>query len=243
MRHNKTRCYYGFALLGLCLPFTAEADEHVSQLGQLIDNQFRSYAENLSASQSHRALARRPTNSPAILDVGFDIDPTPIDHQSLLEPLASNQSSRVLYIPRFHIRTSYLDGWNAGAFYSSVPDSDIQIYGGELRYSLNAHNRSVLPSLSVRGTYSQLTGVSDLFVTSTGVEVSVSKGFSNFTPYAGVGTTWLDGEYQLDGYTSHLTENRYFLGLRFDLGLFNLSAQTEQTGETSTTKATMDVRF
>jgi hypothetical protein len=85
--------------------------------------------------------------------------------------------------------------------------------------------------------------VSDLFVTSTGVELSVSKGFSYVTPYAGIGTTWLDGEYALDGYASQLTQNKYFLGLQFDLGMFNLSAQTEQTGESSTTKATMGIRF
>jgi hypothetical protein len=227
----------------LCWSVSASADQPVNELGMLIDSQFRNFAENLSAAQTHRALARRSSDDISPLEFDFELDSADLDRHAFLESLTTEQSAQVLYIPRFSVSTGYSDGWNAGAFYSSVPQTDIQIYGGELRYSLRAQSESLLPSVSVRGTYSQLRGVSDLFVTSTGVELSVSKGFSYFTPYAGIGTTWLDGEYALDGYASQLTQNKYFLGLQFDLGMFNLSAQTEQTGESSTTKATMGIRF
>lgn len=243
MQRNPRRDLSGFIILCLCSSYPVYADQHINQLGSLIDSQFRVFAENLSVAQNHRALGHGAKSGAAALDIGFQLSSTEIERDSFLESLASEQTPNVLQIPRLHISTGYNDGWNAGAFYSSVPDSDIQIYGGELRYSMTSQNRSALPSLSVRGTYSQLTGVDDLFVTSTGLELSVSKGFSSITPYAGVGTTWLDGEYQLDGYTSHLTQNKYFMGLQFNLGMFSLSAQTEQAGDTSTTKATMGVRF
>lgn len=243
-RHYQlTRNVCGFALLCMCLSTPVMADQHISQLGTLIDSQFRLFAENLSAAQNHRALGRGSKSGAGALDIGFQLSTAQLERDSFLESLAPEQTPNVLQIPRLHISTGYNDGWNAGAFYSSVPDSDIQIYGGELRYSMTPHSESIFPALSLKGTYSQLTGVDDLFVTSTGLEVSVSKGFSYFTPYAGMGTTWLDGEYQLDGYTSHLTQNKYFMGLQFNLGMFSLSAQTEQAGTSSTTKATMGVRF
>ena len=100
-----------------------------------------------------------------------------------------------------------------------------------------------MPEISVRGTYSQVTGITDMFVTSTGLEFSVSKGFSGFTPYAGVGTTRIDGDYALDGYSSHLTHNKYFMGLQFNLGVVSISAETEQQGDYASTKAKMGIRF
>ncbi|MEJ2181813.1 MAG: hypothetical protein P8Y28_15665 [Gammaproteobacteria bacterium] len=95
----------------------------------------------------------------------------------------------------------------------------------------------------MRGTYSQMTGMDDMYVTSTGLEFSVSKGFNTFTPYAGVGTTWVDGEYELNGYSSSLTQNKYFMGLQFDLGVFHLSAEAEQSGVESTIRAKSGIRF
>jgi hypothetical protein len=95
----------------------------------------------------------------------------------------------------------------------------------------------------VRGTYSQVTGITDMFVTSTGLELSISKGFSGFTPYAGVGKTYIDGEYVMDGYSNRLRENKYFMGLQFNFGALSISAETEQTGDEATTKANMGIRF
>ena len=88
-----------------------------------------------------------------------------------------------------------------------------------------------------------MSGMEDMYVTSTGLELSVSKGFNAFTPYAGIGTTWVDGEYELAGYTSRLTQNKYFMGLQFDLGIFHLSAEAEQSDVESTIRAKSGIRF
>ena len=88
-----------------------------------------------------------------------------------------------------------------------------------------------------------MTGMEDMYVTSTGVELSVSKGFNAFTPYAGIGTTWVDGEYELEGSTSRLTQNKYFMGLQFNLGIFHLSAEAEQSDVESSFRAKSGIRF
>ena len=218
------------------------ADQHIDQFATVIDSQFKNFAESLNAAQSHKALSRSKSGALA-LDVGYEIATTKIERDSYLKSYTSKTSPNTLETPKLHVSTGYGKGFNAGAYYSSVPDSDIQIYGGELRYSLMPHHRSALPSLSVRGTYSQMTGMDDMYVTSTGLEFSVSKGFNAFTPYAGVGTTWVDGEYELNGYSSSLTQNKYFMGLQFDLGIFHLSAEAEQSGVESTIRAKSGIRF
>ena len=235
-------CLLGITALSACLSYQVSADQQIDDLANLINSQFKSFAENLGAAQSHKALTRKDTSGASALNVGVELTSTTIERNSVLEEFASKDSPNTVYLPKFQINTQQRYGWNAGAFYSSVPSSEIEIYGGELSYSLNSRH-DYLPSLSVRGTYSQLTGIDDLFLTSTGVELSVSKGFSGLTPYAGIGTTRIDGEYQLDGYTSSLTHNKYFLGLQFDLGMFSLSAEAEQTDEESSTKAKMGFRF
>lgn len=229
--------------LCMCLPFAVLADQSMNQFATVIDSQFEDFADNLSASQGYKALTDSAGPRALALDIGFDVATTKLDHDSSLKPYSSKSTPNILETPQLHISTRYNDGFNAGAFYSSVPESDIQIYGGELRYSLMAAQRSYLPSLSVRGMYSQMIGMDDLFVTSTGLEFSVSKGFNAFTPYAGIGATWVDGEYELDGYTSRLTQNKYFMGLQFNLGLFSLSAEAEQSGEESTIRAKSGFRF
>ncbi|WP_455206540.1 hypothetical protein [Kaarinaea lacus] len=236
-------CLLYISSLGLFLPYAVLADQSMSQFATVIDSQFKDYAENLSAAQSHRALSNADGTGALALDIGFEVATTKLEHDSFLKPYTSKTSPNTLETPKLHFSTRYSDGWNAGAFYSSVPDSDIHIYGGELQYLLMPNQRSALPSVSVRGTYSQMIGMEDMFVTSTGLELSVSKGFNAFTPYAGVGTTWVDGEYELDGNTSRLTQNKYFMGLQFKLGVFSLSAEAEQSGEESTIRAKSGFRF
>jgi len=221
---------------------SAYASQDMNQLTTLIDSQFKSFAENLSASQSYKSLSRSKTSGANALNIGFEYSSTEVEPHSFLEEYTPRETPDTLLIPRLQVNTGYGYGWNAGAFYSSIPDSDIEIYGGELSYSLNSHNEYV-PEISVRGTYSQVTGITDTYVTSTGLEFSVSKGFSGFTPYAGVGTTRFDGDYRLDGYNDHLTQNKYFMGLQFDLGIVSISAETEQQGDYASTKAKMGIRF
>lgn len=245
MRQSVSRALFSstltFGVLALSSQ-TLQASQHMDQLATLIDSQFKSFAENLSASQSYKSLSRGKTSGAAALNVGFEYSSTEVEPNSFLEEFTPKETPDKLLIPRLHVNTGYGDGWNAGAFYSSVPDSDIEIYGGELTYSLASHHDYV-PEISVRGTYSQVTGITDMFVTSTGVELSVSKGFAGFTPYAGVGTTRIDGEYLLDGYSNHLSQNKYFMGLQFNLGIVSISAETEQQGDYASTKAKMGIRF
>jgi len=235
------------SLSALCLlvPHFAQADQQISELTTLIDSQFKNLTQELNVAQSYKAISASDPLDTLNFSVGFEVTTTNMEQDSrLLEKITPRESSNTntLHMPKLQVRKGLSPGWDIGAYYSSLPDTDIHIYGGELRYSLfNRHQ--TLPALAVRGTYSYLSGVEDLNLTSTGLEFSVSRGFSGLTPYAGFGTTWVDGEDQLNGYRENLTQTKYFMGLNFNLGLFNFAAETEQNGESSTTKAKFGLRF
>ncbi|NOX92015.1 MAG: hypothetical protein GXP18_06085, partial [Gammaproteobacteria bacterium] len=77
-----------------------------------------------------------------------------------------------------------------------------------------------------------------------GLELSISKGFALFTPYAGIGQVWIDSETNAGPLEDEsLTKNKYFLGINFNLGLVNFAAETEQMGDNKSTSAKIGVRF
>jgi len=141
-----------------------------------------------------------------------------------------------------HVSKGLPFGFDVGAFYTSVPSSNIGLVGGELSYAL-FEGGVISPAVSVRGTYSRLTGVDQLDMTTKGLELSISKGFAFFTPYAGVGQVWIDSATNTGWEDESLTKNKYFLGFNLNLGLMNIAAETEQTGDNTSTSAKIGVRF
>src|SRR5205809_689848 len=73
---------------------------------------------------------------------------------------------------------------------AAVPSTNIKLYGGELRYAIGPGGIA-MPAIGVRGSYTKLTGVDQLDFDTKGVDLSISKGFTIFTPYAGVGKVWV----------------------------------------------------
>lgn len=90
---------------------------------------------------------------------------------------------------------------------------------------------TVTPAVSVTGHYSQLTGVDELDLAAYGIDLGISKGFAQFTPYGGIGQVWYDGRENVDSLTlsdrntSHL---RSYLGMRVGLLPFlSVTAQAD----------------
>ena len=64
---------------------------------------------------------------------------------------------------------------------------------GELRYAiLKAALRN--PPIAVRGPYTKLSGISQLSLDTKSLDISISKGFAMFTPYAGIGQVWVNSQ-------------------------------------------------
>jgi hypothetical protein len=121
---------------------------------------------------------------------------------------------------------------DVGAFYTVVPDTSVVVYGGELRWAL-LEGSTTQPALALRGSYSKVTGINRLELDSKAVDLSLSKGFTIFTPYVGAGYVW--GTATPDSSTlmhEHRSETvKGFVGLRITLGFFGLTPEVEQVGD------------
>ena len=134
-----------------------------------------------------------------------------------------------LFLPRIYAAKGLPYGVDLTASYSMVPGGNAKLLGGAVKYAV-VQGGPVTPAVSLRLSGSRLTGVSELDMTSYGVDLSVSKGFVLLTPYAGVGLTRIEADpdmdtIDLDDYSS--TESKFFLGTQFSMGLWGIVAEAE----------------
>ena len=106
------------------------------------------------------------------------------------------------------------------------------MWGAELRYALLTGGVAT-PALALRGSYSTLQGVSQLDFNTKGVDLSISKGFTLVTPYAGLGKVWVNstpvGVPLL--VKEDFSYSKVFAGVNLNFGLVNLAVETDKTGD------------
>lgn len=134
----------------------------------------------------------------------------------------------MLPVPKLHVQKGLPLGIDIGAIYSKVPSSNISLFGGELKWAV-LKGGITMPAVALRGTYTKLSGVDNLDLNTMGYDISISKGFLMFTPYAGVGQVNIESKPKniplLEKET--ITETKYFAGLKASLGLLNAVAEAD----------------
>ena len=222
----------------------AIAADNIDQINQLIQADFHSLSEDLGAALSYKAVIPAKPLGITGFDLGVEVSATKLQHRDAWDRASSGTAPDTVYIPKLHLHKGLPAGFDLGAFYTSVPDSNIKLWGAEVRYAI-LEGGVVEPALGLRGTYSKLTGVSELDFHTTGLELLVSKGFAIFTPYAGVGRIWTTSEPV--GVSNikkeEFSQGKYFVGGNLNLGLVNLALEADKTGDATSYNAKLGFRF
>lgn len=234
-----------FAVLSL-VPGAYASDSNIDLAGNSSqfqgNNLFADLVADLGAALSYKAVAPAEPLGITGFDIGLEISATKMETNAL-NAATGDDAPSTLYIPKVHLHKGLPFGIDVGAFYTSIPSSNIGVFGGEIRYAI-LEGSTITPALAIRGTFTQLSGVDNFDLTTMGLELTISKGFAMFTPYAGVGRIQMDGETSVPGIPDEsVSKDKYFIGLNFNLGLVNFAAETEQTGDNSTTSAKIGFRF
>ncbi len=228
--------------IALTVPAISHADSF-DTIGLLSQEQFDQLSENIAAATHYKSVA--PPEPLGILGFDISVEVSSTDLDSELFDLASNGdfSTDTLLVPRLHLHKGLPFNFDIGASLTSVPDTDFQILGAEVRYAILV-GTVVTPALGVRATYSAVTGVDEIESTSVGIEAAISKGFAIFTPYGGVG-------YIASDVTSNspnledvsVEQEKVFVGVNVNLGLINFGFEGDRTGDYSTYTAKFGFRF
>ena len=220
---------------------TQAADSNID-IGLLDQNIFSDLIEDLGNAVNFKAVSPSQPLANVDFDLGFTVSGIKIG-SSALDNKLTKKSPNSLYSQNFHLRKGLPLGFNVGAYYSSVVSSDIEFFGGELGYAILEDNAQ-LPELAVRGSYRLLTGIKNLDFSSTGLELSISKGFALLKPYAGISAVWIDGNPDVNNLTAEtFTHTKYFAGLNFKLGMVTFAAEAGKSGDNASTSAKIGIRF
>ncbi len=212
---------------------SVHADD-LDSIATLSQTQFEGLSKDLTAAFSYKAGA--PAESLGIIgfDVGLAVTSTKLENTSAwTAAMSSGDTLDTLIVPKLYVQKGLPFDIDVGGYYFTVPDSNLDAWGGEVKYAIISGNLA-LPAVAVRGAFTSLTATDQLEVKSRSVDVSISKGILMLTPYAGVGRVWADSKPKGTAATLlnevEVSENRSFIGVSLNPLLFNLAFERDSVG-------------
>jgi hypothetical protein len=229
-------------LLAAVTPATAADD--INQIDILTQAEFRDLSGDLGAATSYKAVVPIEGLGIAGFDIGFEVTATRLAHSDTWDHASSGGAPRTVYLPKVHVHKGLPARFDIGAFYATAPDTNINLWGAELRYAL-IEGSVTTPAVGLRGTYSRLSGVDQLDLSTKGVELGISKGFAFVTPYAGIGRVWTEsmpvGVTNVS--TAKFADTKTYLGANLNFGVGDVAVETDKTGDTKSYSVKLGFRF
>ena len=225
---NGAKTLTALTLLGVAATASANDFEIVFNPAQ---SDFREVAEDVTAALNYKALG--PAEAAGI--VGFSggvfVTYAPVENKDAWRNL-TGQNVEEIGMVGLNATKGLPFGIDVGAFYSQVPSTDAKVYGAELRYTI-LDGGVATPAIAVRTSYTKMTGVDDFDFDALNADISISKGFTFITPYAGIGHVRgnVDTNQQLGLEKEKVEEERIFLGARFTIGLMAITPEYERVGD------------
>jgi len=234
-------------LIGLVLLFFAFSAQASSfnTLSVLSQEQFKQLSENVAAAAQYKGVTPPEPLGILGIDVGLSVSYTTIDVDQVFD-LASDGDFEVsgIALPRLTLHKGLPFGIDVGVSASGAPGTDIKVLGAEIRYAIIEGNIA-LPAVGIRASGSVLQGVDEIDLQNLGLDISVSKGFLLFTPYAGVGivrsTATPNNIATLKEET--IDQNKMFAGVNVNLALLNLTLEADKTGDYTSGSLKAGFRF
>lgn len=222
----------GLLAMMLALPVWAEDVDNLSGLSQ---TQFRGLSEDMASVVSYKVA--RPAEPMGLtgFDFGLSLSAVKLEHQDAWKiAMSTDKNEDTLLVPRLVFQKGLPWDIDVGLYYFSPPQSNIESWGGEIKYAL--YDGSILmPAVAVRATSAEMFGVNDLAYDTKGVDLSISKGFLIFTPYLGIGRTKVDSTPQgaIGAVLSKesFSDMHHYMGVVVSPGLFSLTLEYDVLGD------------
>lgn len=220
------------------------AADDINALGSLSQSQFRALSEDLGAAVGYKALSPAEPLGITGIDLGVESHFTTIENTEAFDLACGGCDADTLVVPKLHLHKGLPASFDVGVMLGSVPGSNIDLSGIELRYAF-LDGSMATPALALRGSYSRLDGVDDLKLETTGLELTISKGLAMLTPYAGIGRQWVESDPAASTglKDESFSQDKMFVGMNVNFGLLNLALEADQTGDTGSYGAKIGFRF
>lgn len=198
-------------------------------LDPLSQREFKDFSSELGLAISYIPAAPAEPLGIMGFDIGIEATAADIREDHSHWTKITRDPPSILIVPKIHAQKGLPFGFDIGAVYSKVPQSNISMIGGEIKWAYLSGN-TALPAIALRGSYTKLMGVSDLNLDTFGADISVSKGLAFVTPYAGYGQVWIRSKEKsdfLDLEQENISLAKPFVGVKISLLLINLVLEAD----------------
>jgi hypothetical protein len=235
------RSVYALSALSLFLSCAAQAKN--IEIILPVQSDFEIVAEDLVATIAYKALAPAEASGITGFEIAAEATYVPVDDKDAWKRLTGLSVDQVglVGLRAFKGLPFNID---IGAFYSGLPEYDVKVYGGEIRYAF-LPGSTLLPAVALRGAYSRTAGIDDFDLDATSLDLSISKGFAFITPYVGAGYVWGVADPQgVPGLEKVDVEKaKVYVGARMSLGLLHLTPEYERIGDVSVYNLNFGLHF
>ncbi|MCE2680374.1 MAG: hypothetical protein LW629_07980 [Burkholderiales bacterium] len=231
-----------FAILGTSCVAQA-ADLKLSNLAGS-QSSFKILSENLGAATSYKGVIPAEPLGITGFDIGAEITSTKITDKTVWARATGSNSPDYLTQTKLHAHKGLPFGFDVGFVASNSTNSNISTVGGELRYALVSGN-VVMPAIGLRAAYTKVNGIDQLGLDNKSVELTISKGFLMFKPYAGIGHVWTSSrpDAGLGLAKEDIGQFRSYVGTNVNLGLINFALEADKIGAATSLSAKVGLRF
>jgi len=198
----------------------------------LTRDEFHSLSRQLGFGLSYFPLATAAPLGLLGFDLGLEATAVNISDKSgyWQKAVRSGDPPSWLVVPKLHAQVGLPFNVDAGAIYSLIPDSNLSLVGGELKWAI-LEGGILLPAVAIRGSGTKVLGASEVNLETYGVDVSISKRILLVTPYAGVGQVWIhsstDSRSLATQYNDRQNMTKAFVGLKLHLTFASIVAEAD----------------
>ena len=162
---------------------------------ELTKAEFKEFAGELGSVLRTRQLADTTTLGKGKFDISLQYTSSPIDdakgawNNTMSHPTADHYLGSSIAFPRLSARFGVSDNVDIGAWGGLDPGANYGLVGIDTKIVLMRQGPTMPVSLSIRPSVASLVGPSEVWAGNASIDVSVSRAFGAFSPYAGVATS------------------------------------------------------
>ena len=198
---------------------------------------FKSLSRDLGLAISYIPLAPAEPLGGVLpgFDIGVEVTGVSYDkNASYIQKAVTNPSDLPSYIPeaKAHVQVGLpVIPIDLGIVYGTAPGSDVKLVGYELKWAI-LKGSTIAPAVAIRGAYTKLSGIDVFDISTKSLDLSISKGFTALTPYAGIGEVWITSTPNTNVPTipltkEDITETKGFVGCKLGFGIINFVGEAD----------------
>lgn len=214
--------------------------------GPMTQDEFRAFAKEMGTALWFSPGSPAESLGVTGFDVSADLILTDVNQgEGYWQHMTLGDTESMMTATRVHAQKGLPFGLDVGVMVLDYRDSNASAWGLEFRYAL-LDGSTIMPAVSARLSYAKLNGVDDLSMSTTSLDLMISKGFLMVTPYGGISLARVDATPNMEGIGLHgINENitQVFAGVQISPLPFLVINGEVVSGEVKSYSLKAGIRF